>query len=237
MGGSLAGMYTTSTLFQVTDLSLHAMALWRHCSLSTACQTVGRVHTWVKQRGLQCSRGLVFVATRKAAETAAAALRQLGYKATPYHSGMTAANKASVMSEWQAGDGCMRQSSKALVWGECQMCCISCRSKPTTFSAYIVGCRCAGVINQVVTTSSLAVGGDVCDVRFIVHLGLPPTLIDYVQDVGRGGECLFDAACSVMPPVSLLCTLHNVDVLLVDFVMLLSQGATRSLRSALRFMT
>ena len=198
---------------------------------------LGRVHTWVKQRGLQSSRGLVFVATRKAAEQAAAALRQHGYKATPYHSGMTAADKASVMSEWQAGDGCMRQSSKALVRCQCQMCYVSCRSKPTTFSAYIAGCRCAGVIFQIVTTSSPAVGVDVCDVRFVVHLGLPPTLTDYVRDVGRGGECFFNAACSVVPPVSVLCTLQNVDVLLVDFVMLLSQGTARSLRSASRFMT
>ena len=68
---------------------------------------LSKVHAWVELRGLRSSRGLVFVATSKAAEQAAAALRRLGYKAADYHSGMTAADKASVMSDWQAGDGCM----------------------------------------------------------------------------------------------------------------------------------
>lgn len=103
-------MRTASPLSQ-----LHRHKFARHGSVASLqfehCLPDGRlsrVHAWVKQRGLQSSRGLVFVATRKAAEqAAAAALRQLGYKAADYHSGMTAADKASVMSDWQAGDGCM----------------------------------------------------------------------------------------------------------------------------------
>ena len=66
-----------------------------------------RVHAWVEQRGLQCSRGLVFVMTKNTAETAATALRQFGLQAAHYHSDMSAAEKAKVMSDWQAGDGCM----------------------------------------------------------------------------------------------------------------------------------
>ena len=77
---------------------------------------LSRVHAWVKQRGLQSSRGLIFVTTRNAAEQAAAALRQRGCKAEHYHFGMIADAKARVMSDWQAGNSV----------------CVSCRSKPMT---------------------------------------------------------------------------------------------------------
>ena len=60
---------------------------------------------------------------------------------------------------------------------------------------------------------------DVCGVRFVIHWGLPCTVFDCVQQVGRGGECLFNAACSVVPLVLLL---SGVDVPLVKFVALLS---------------
>jgi len=50
----------------------------------------------------------------------------------------------------------------------------------------------------VVSTSALGMGFDKPDIGFIIHLGMPKSLTDYYQQIGRAGRKLDNAICVIM---------------------------------------
>ena len=50
----------------------------------------------------------------------------------------------------------------------------------------------------VVSTSALGMGFDKPDIGFIIHLGMPKSLTDYYQQIGRAGRKLENAICVIM---------------------------------------
>jgi ATP-dependent DNA helicase RecQ len=50
----------------------------------------------------------------------------------------------------------------------------------------------------VVSTSALGMGFDKPDIGFIIHLGMPKSLTDYYQQIGRAGRKLDNAICIIM---------------------------------------
>lgn len=62
-------------------------------------------------------------------------------------------------------------------------------------------CWMAGPVNIVVATSALGIGIDVPNVRLVVHVCEPHTLIDYVQQTGRGGRDGKPTQCVMLLPV------------------------------------
>ncbi len=57
-----------------------------------------------------------------------------------------------------------------------------------------------GDVNCLIATSAFGMGVDISDIRYVVHVGFPLTMMDYVQQCGRGGrdkkgcECLLFAS-------------------------------------------
>ena len=43
-------------------------------------------------------------------------------------------------------------------------------------------------IKRIVSTSAFGMGVDICDIRRIIHWGLPTTIEEYVQEAGRAGR-------------------------------------------------
>ena len=43
-------------------------------------------------------------------------------------------------------------------------------------------------VKLIVSTSAFGMGVDICDIRRIIHWGLPTTIEGYVQEVGRAGR-------------------------------------------------
>ena len=50
----------------------------------------------------------------------------------------------------------------------------------------------------VVSTSALGMGFDKPDIGFVIHLGMPKSLTDYYQQIGRAGRKLENAICVIM---------------------------------------
>ena len=57
-----------------------------------------------------------------------------------------------------------------------------------------------GDVNCLIATSAFGMGVDISDIRYVIHVGFPLTMMDYVQQCGRGGrdkkgcECLLFAS-------------------------------------------
>jgi ATP-dependent DNA helicase RecQ len=91
--------------------------------------------------------GIAYLLTQDESEMAADFLQENGIKAAAYHAGMSAQQRAEVLTTWKAGS-----------------------------------------IAVVCATSALGMGLDRSDVRWIAHVGLPDSLLRYVQEIGRAGR-------------------------------------------------
>jgi len=45
-----------------------------------------------------------------------------------------------------------------------------------------------GDVNCLIATSAFGMGVDISDIRYVIHVGFPLTMMDYVQQCGRGGR-------------------------------------------------
>jgi len=91
--------------------------------------------------------GIAYLLTRDEARIAAGFLESRGVAAEPYHAGLSAEDRSSILQRWYQG-------------GSSVLC----------------------------ATSALGMGIDRADVRWIVHAGLPDSLLRYVQEIGRAGR-------------------------------------------------
>lgn len=46
----------------------------------------------------------------------------------------------------------------------------------------------SGETTLMLATSAFGMGVDIADIRYIIHVGFPLTMMDYVQQCGRGGR-------------------------------------------------
>lgn len=69
-----------------------------------------------------------------------------------------------------------------------------------------------GKIRIVISTSAFGMGVDIGDIRYVIHVGFPFTMLDYIQQCGRGGrsgnvcECrLYAAVSDIQKTADMLC--------------------------------
>ncbi|RDW57082.1 putative RecQ family helicase RecQ [Aspergillus mulundensis] len=107
--------------------------------------------------------GIVYVATRAAAERLANVLRQCDnrIRAVAYHAGLAAADRARVQNEWIMPQKQLQQQEH--------------QAKLPSF--YII-----------VATTAFGMGIDNPEVRFVVHWSPPRTFEGFVQESGRAGR-------------------------------------------------